>query len=46
METGDYDKLKRWLTNLEEVAEEYSGRTLDNIIDNIKARISAYEKRV
>lgn len=40
------EKLKRWLTTLEEVAEEYSGRTLDNIIDNIKARISVYEKRM
>ena len=46
MVTSEYDKLKRWLTNLEEVAEEYSGRTLDNIIDNIKARISVYEKRM
>ena len=35
----EVSKLERWLAVLEEVAEEYSGRTLDNIIDNIKARI-------
>lgn len=46
METSDYDQLKRWLTTLEEVVKEYSGRTLDNIIDNIKARINAYEKEM
>ena len=38
-------KLKAWLAVLKDVAEEYSGRTLDNIIDNIEARVKDAERR-
>lgn len=38
-------KLLEWLTVLKDVQTEYSGRTLDNIIDNVEARVKDYETR-
>lgn len=35
------ETLERWLAALEEVVKQYPGRTIDNIIENIKARIDA-----
>ena len=41
----DYElnKLRAQLAILKDVMEEYSGRTIDNIIANIEARIKARE---
>lgn len=42
-----YDKtfrLKVWLSILKEVRKEYAGRTIDNIIQNIEARIKYLDK--
>ena len=42
-----YDKtfrLRVWLSILKEVRKEYSGRTIDNIIQNIDARINYLDK--
>ena len=36
-------KLRAQRAILEEVAREYSGRTLENIIDNLTQRIKFYE---
>lgn len=41
----ELNKLKAWLAVLKDVAEEYSGRTLDNIIGNIEARVKDAERR-
>ena len=45
---NDYEllKLKAQLTILNDVMEEYSGRTIDNIVQNIEARIKAREKQL
>ena len=42
-----YDKtfrLRVWLSILKEVRKEYAGRTIDNIIQNIDARIKYLDK--
>lgn len=42
-----YDKtfrLRVWLSILQEVRKEYAGRTIDNIIQNIEARIKYLDK--
>ena len=42
-----YDKtfrLRVWRAILKEVRKEYSGRTIDNIIQNIEARIKYLDK--
>ena len=41
----DYElnKLKAQLSVLKDVMEEYSGRTIDNIVANIEARIKVKE---
>jgi hypothetical protein len=36
-------KLRAQRAILQEVAKEYSGRTLENIIDNLTQRIKFYE---
>lgn len=41
----ELNKLKAWLAVLKDVAEEYSGRTLDNIIANIQDRVDDAERR-
>ena len=43
----DYElhKLRAQLSVLNDVIEEYSGRTIDNIVQNIEARIKAKEAR-
>ena len=38
-------KIKAQKSVLEDVAEEYPGRTIENVIQNIDARISNYEKQ-
>lgn len=45
MTDNDYYKLRAWLSVLRDVATEYSGRTLDNIIQNVEARVKDYEIR-
>ena len=37
-------RLRVWLSILKEVRREYSGRTIDNIIQNIEARIKYLDK--
>ena len=37
-------RLRCWLSVLKEVRKEYSGRTIDNIIQNIEARIKYLDK--
>ena len=37
--------MKSKLEVLREIAKEYSGRTIDNVIDNIEARIRHHEKK-
>ena len=39
-------KLKAQLAVLKDVAKEYRGRTIENIIANIEERIKAKEKRL
>lgn len=34
-----------WLDLLQTLLPEYKGRTIDNIIDNIKQRINYYESK-
>lgn len=43
---GNYEtlKLRAQVVILKEVAEEYPGRTIENIISNIEARIEARRK--
>ncbi len=38
-------KLKAWLAVLQDVAEEYSGRTIDNVIQNVQDRVKYAERR-
>ena len=38
-------RLRAQVAILKDVAREYPGRTIENIIDNINARIKANEKR-
>jgi hypothetical protein len=44
---NDYElnKLKCQLAILRDVMEEYSGRTIDNVVANLEARIKAKEAR-
>ena len=39
-------KLRAQRSILLDVAREYPGRTIENIIQNMDARIKAYEKRI
>ena len=41
----EYHKLRAWLSVLKDVVREYKGRTLDNIIDNVQARVDHEKKR-
>lgn len=45
---NDYElnKLRAQLSVLNDVMEEYSGRTIDNIVSNLEARIKAKEKQL
>ena len=43
MTTYTLTKLRAQRAILQEVAKEYSGRTLENIIDNLTQRIKFYE---
>ena len=43
MNSYQLTKLRAQRTILEEVSVEYSGRTLENIIDNLSQRIKFYE---
>ena len=37
---GNEIKLKAWATMLRSVIKEYPGRTVENVLDNIEARIN------
>ena len=39
-------RIKAQKAVLEDVAKEYPGRTIENIIQNLDARIEANEKRI
>lgn len=41
----EYLKLRAWLAVLKDVAKEYSGRTIDNVIQNVEDRVKYEEKR-
>ena len=41
----ELNKLKAWLAVLKDVAEEYSGRTIDNVMQNIQDRVEYAERR-
>ena len=34
-------KLRTWATILRDIIREYPGRTIENVLDNIEARIKA-----
>ena len=37
-------RIRAQLSVLRDVQKEYTGRTIDNIIDNLQARLDYYEK--
>lgn len=41
----EYHKHKAWLSVLRDIAGEYGGRTVDNVIQNIEAIVKAEERR-
>ena len=45
MDYAEYTRIKTQLAVLKEVAETYQGRTVENVIDNIEARIKHYESQ-
>lgn len=42
MDYAEYTQVKAQLDVLKEVAETYRGRTVENVIDNLEARIKHY----
>ena len=36
-------KVKTWVETLEEISESYSGKTIDNIISQLKSKLNYYE---
>lgn len=44
MTVSEKIKLEVWLRELNEIAKEYSGKTIENIIQNIEARLSEAKK--
>ena len=44
MTQQDYDRLKSQLVVLRQVAKEYSGKTIDNIIMQMEARVKQYRQ--
>lgn len=44
MTTADYMKVQSQIIALEELLPIYSGKTLDNIIEQLKARLKESEK--
>ena len=42
MDYAEYTRIKDQLAVLKEVAETYRGRTIENVIDNLEARIKHY----
>lgn len=44
MTQEDYDRLKSQLVVLRQVAKEYSGKTIDNIIQQMDARVKQYRQ--
>ncbi len=44
MTQQDYDRLKSQLVVLRQVAKEYSGKTIDNIIQQMEARTKQYRQ--
>lgn len=45
MTVAELFKIKAQKAVLEDVAEEYPGRTIENVIQNMDARIKNYEKQ-
>lgn len=41
----EYHKLRAWLSVLKDVVKEYRTRTIENVIDNVEARVKYEEKR-
>lgn len=44
MTQEDYDRLKSQLEVLRQVAKEYHGKTIDNIIQQMEARIKEHRQ--
>ena len=44
MSKSELCRLKAQLSVLRDVAQEYSGRSIDNVIDNIESRIKYCEE--
>ena len=44
MTQGEYTRLKAQVAVLTEVAQDYPGKTIENVIENIKARCKEAEK--
>ncbi len=44
MTQGDYNRLASQIGMLRQIAAEYSGKTIDNIIQQMEARAEAYKK--
>lgn len=45
MKHSEYNKLKFQLTVLKDIAVNYAGRTIDNIIQNIESRVKYIEDK-
>lgn len=46
MKTKDYQRLREDIALLEDIATEYPGKTIDNIIVQMKARRSELRKQL
>ena len=44
MTNGDYIRLKAQIAVLKEIAIDYSGKTIDNIIQQLEVRVKEVEK--
>lgn len=38
-------RLTRWVSTLQEVTQEYPGRTIENVIVNLQSRLGCIQKR-
>ena len=45
MTVAEQARLEVWLRELNDIAREYSGRTIENVIQNIEARLSEAKKQ-
>jgi hypothetical protein len=46
MDRQEYLRAKTHLEVLREIAQTYRGRTIENVIDNLEARLKHYESLV